>query len=486
MSMKKILIIFCSFWVVILFASFTPLLLFAGSYADSAHGNSSAGVKRNSGHLASIEYAIGNCAHCHEQHASIGGSEPEPDSGQPSAFSLFADSFSNRAVGPYVQTDNFCFYCHVNVGSVQIGGWVANELYSKTFGCSTFSDTSSIMGAFNLHSYHNLTDIQDYAKSNFIFFKNYSNPCTACHNPHIARRNREHPSDPGYSAISKPSDHENLWSTTMGSVYNTRYEPLYCNSSHSNREPGASGDDIQGRANTPDYVGFCTDCHTPTANIYSTTLGRNLRRINWGVGGDKHGAQLTDSRYPRNADGVPVTGGGGLVQPPYVKASFSYDYILSCLDCHEPHGSPNVMLLRRRVNGGELGKIILTMDDPGDDGVIPNDNKDIGYLCLRCHYDDKAACAAGIDFGVNCSQDNHWRHIHHRENIAWDTPYCGGQATPPDTQLTCGGDGALRCHAWPGNGMGIPHCNDCHYHGSVVTITNGKCANEPDSTRKTF
>jgi mono/diheme cytochrome c family protein len=52
-------------------------LAYAGPYLDSAHGNSAHGVKRTS----TLQYATGNCAHCHEQHAMIAGSQPEPYGG---------------------------------------------------------------------------------------------------------------------------------------------------------------------------------------------------------------------------------------------------------------------------------------------------------------------------------------------------------------------------------------------------------------------
>lgn len=455
----------------------------AGDYLNSAHGNSSTGVNRaiTSAH----GYSQGNCTHCHEQHASIEGSEPSPV-GNTAPFTLFWTNFDSTIIlPPYLEADNFCFFCHKNLTSS--GQSIVNYDYSRTFGCGTLGE-DNIYSTFNQKSAHNLADVYTFTKNKFPWFTDYSNPCNGCHNPHLAKDNAGTPQDPTFSAISKPTDHFNLWgqgvSETMGSQYGTKYEPLFCNS-QSNREPAGTLNATQGRENTPDYVSFCTDCHTSTATIYSTTLGRNLKKINWQIGGDKHGAQLTDSRYPANSSGVPVTGGGGLVQSPY-QIGLSYDYVLSCLDCHEPHGSNNVMLLRRRVNSNNLTISITTMDESYDDGVIPNDNKDIGYLCLRCHYDDKAACADGIDTSVNCTEDNHWRHVHHRENVGWDTPYCGGTPTPPDTRLTCGGDGVLRCHGWSGNGMGVPHCLDCHYHGSVVTITNGKCANDTDSTRKTF
>lgn len=466
----------------LVFILFWPAVISAGSYGDSAHGNSTEGVNRtvtdNQG------YARGNCGHCHEQHSSLEGIEPSPGDGA-APFTLFYQNFDTAAVtAPYQENDNFCFFCHNSLTSS--GQSIDNFDYSRSFGCGSLGETN-IRSTMNQLSYHNLYDIYNWSRTEFLWFADQSNPCNACHNPHLAKDNAGNAWDLSYSAISKPSEHTKLWGTetteTMGSRYGINYEPLFCAGSQSNREPAASSDAIQGRDNTPDYVGFCTDCHTSTANIYSTTLGRYLKKIDWGVGGDKHGAQLTDGHFPHNSNAQPVIGGGGLVQSPFVLGS---DYVLSCLDCHEPHGSPNVMLLRRRVNGGNLLSTITTLDDPSDDGIKPNDNKDIGYLCLRCHYDDKAAGEAGL-VGAGLEPDaNVWRYIHHKDAEGWDTPYCGGPATPPDTRLTCGGDGALRCHAWSGNGMGTPHCVDCHFHGSVVTITNGKCANEPDSTRKTF
>ena len=73
----------------------TPLLVvvtvndggWAQTYINSAHGNSSTGIERSTlGVTAgggSAGFAIGNCVHCHEQHASVGGVEPVPDNSGP-------------------------------------------------------------------------------------------------------------------------------------------------------------------------------------------------------------------------------------------------------------------------------------------------------------------------------------------------------------------------------------------------------------------
>jgi len=78
----------------------TPSL--AGTYISSAHGGSSnaasgKGVVRLAGTISP-----GNCAHCHEQHASIGGVEPAPVKPGASNYLLFADLAGNV----------MCNYCH--------------------------------------------------------------------------------------------------------------------------------------------------------------------------------------------------------------------------------------------------------------------------------------------------------------------------------------------------------------------------------------
>jgi len=86
----------------------------------------------------------------------------------------------------------------------------------------------------------------------------------------------------------------------------------------------------------PDYNEFCTDCHNSSNTIYSTTLGRNLRTIDWNS--EKHGKGNADSYI--------------MVDSPYTAGSCSLGYILACTDCHEPHGSSNDFLIRTDVNGG--------------------------------------------------------------------------------------------------------------------------------------
>ena len=414
----------------------------AGDYADSAHGCPSAGVQRQA--MASAGYGRGNCGHCHEMHASLLGQQPAPDSGAPSAYALFSRPFNTAmASGPYQEEDNYCFACHNGFGSAQV---VLNSDYSAVFG-GAIQDTDSILATFNQRSYHNLADIRNFSLSQYSsWFNDSSNPCNSCHNPHLAKRNGV-ASLAGYpllSAISKASDHFALWGENEVMASYSSYEAPY--STGSSREPGGVGDSDGNQ--TPDYVGFCTDCHSNSATIYSTTIyggGRNLRTIDWSSAGEKHGGYSRDGSIE--------------VREPYASAAATKgNFVLSCLDCHDPHGSSHIMLLRRRVNGENLPATISSSDDMGE-------------LCRRCHTDDLAASA-----GTNTA--NKWQYIHH---FAPDAPYVNPNR--PDMPPP----GCSDCHSGAPTPGGQPKvaCGNCHFHGGDDSWLSSGAGRTP-TYRKTF
>ncbi|MDW7772485.1 MAG: hypothetical protein SCH71_06285 [Desulfobulbaceae bacterium] len=409
--------------------------LWAGSYTDSAHGANDNGVFRSvigSTPPAGFGYARGNCAHCHEQHASIEGSEPAPTGG-PNAYALFAVNFKDSAQeNQYAEADNFCFYCHNSSGSAQ---QVTNYNYSRNFGCDALGP-NSILEAVNQTSYHNLYDIWSFAKGEFSWFRDKNNPCAACHNPHLARRNWANPRNPAYSAISTPGDHFSLWGTTqtMDTAYPTQYEPPLCSSSGTDREPAGSADAAAGRENTPDYIGFCTECHNNTNTIYSNTLNRDIKQIDWSASGDKHGSRIMDGVLD--------------IKSPYTSSSGGY--VLSCTDCHEPHGSPNVMLIRTRVNGENLEGPITRFDQ-----VVEDSNVEWSYLCRRCHKDDYENDYTGMPgYPGDTGNQNAWQYVHH---FADDAPYPWN-----NVKGSC-----PTCHGLGGNAP--KSCDKCHYHGAIIS-----------------
>ena len=387
----------------------------AGPYRDSAHGNGTYGVNRSGLDTKLQTYAPGNCAHCHEMHASINGGEPQPIGG-PVPHALFAAPFNTaRTQQFYTDTDNFCFYCHSDTA----GQRVTNQDYSGAFGGATYgSGPQTIQAAFNQASYHNLYDIWNHLRANPAapWFGSAGNPCSACHNPHLAKRNWDsaQPGFPALSTISKPGSHGVLWGETQLMSSYLSYEAPYA--FVQTREPAGVGDNDGG--NTPDYVGFCTSCHNPETALWSTTFNREMKRIDWGNVGlrrDKHGVFTRD--------------GNNQFRDPYaLVAGAKGNFVLSCLDCHEAHGSENLRLLRRRINGENLA------------GIIATNVADLGYACRSCHLDDQAA-AAGT------GQPNRWEFIHHD---AVGAPY---------QETNC-----IDCHASAEGGTPID-CGNCHGHG---------------------
>jgi hypothetical protein len=338
---------------------------YAGTYLDSAHGNSTYGVDRTS----TTQYATGHCAHCHEQHASIGGDEPSPDSpAGPDDYLLFSDNHTS-------QTVNFCFDCHRGtVGGYQTGG-VVNLSYSYRAGDWSDDTPNDILEAFTYgpptsttSSSHRLDDIKTFITGKWGYTAN-SNPCTACHNPHAAQGDpansdsEKSSSTRGYP-VSLPSDHVDkyVWDVygddTGEKMSNYVYQAPYRNGSISAYEPDGSTTTTDG-TNLTDYVTFCTDCHHYSPTPVSTRLGNtNLRDINWAA--SVHGGKASWSKTDAEERKVP-----------YKDAE--KNYVLACTDCHEPHGSPNYCyLIREEVNGSTTA-------------VIADTNTDWDTLCTRCH-----------------------------------------------------------------------------------------------------
>lgn len=384
---------------------------FAGAYLDSAHGNTSYGVNRTD--TASEGYSTANCAHCHEQHASIEGSEPTPCCSGPSPYALFADNFTS-------QTDDFCFGCHKGVGSLQTSFSRQNYNFSYWFGGDTVHHLTpdNIYDAFNpaIGSSHNLQDILDFVKTRWpATFKDESNPCSACHNAHVAKR--------GYPVV-RPTDRDNSWGDEPGERMNdyavshggqyqapARYGGGY--------EPDGSA--VTDGSNLPDYVTFCSDCHDNLNTIYSSTLGRNLKKIDWANGnrscagylpGDYHGSitrcfgiQGNDTTSGCGCSEAGCSNWGELKEP-YYSANYT-NFILACTDCHEPHGAVDGLdnhaghsyvpyLLRKTICGYYNGYV------PGGAGPTIAWER---WFCQSCHV-PRSHCGSNIGSCFNCHFHN--------------------------------------------------------------------------------
>jgi len=362
---------FLPFGVLILFLFLSSLLYQIAfgyrlpKYTESAHGNISHGVNRT-GLKTPINfgYSIGNCAHCHEQHSSIGGTEPAPSGDAPNNYLLFAEPNITS------QDTNFCFQCHSGTGSVQDGGIIepnANNDYGSQFGGGAPNSTN-IKDAFyfgkplrtwNDGSSHNLLKLRDWwrNRSGGNWMTANTNACIACHDAHYSQKNHDpYPTPPQYkTAIRKPNDPSseqnrprNLWGDEANSdageeimsEYTTGYQAPY-RAGKTTYEP--AGNSIQNGSNLPNFFGFCNTCHAnaiPNGKTDANVGSRNLYASRWGPEGNVHGKKA----------GAPSATNGGHLIAPYAQPD-AFNYVLSCTDCHEPHGSPNPFLLRTCVNG---------------------------------------------------------------------------------------------------------------------------------------
>jgi hypothetical protein len=367
-----------SILLTVLFSSF----VLAGPYLNSAHGDNPSGVNRSGMETGTgLGYEEGNCAHCHEQHASIEGEEPVPVKPGPDNYTLFYNNFVN-------QTDGFCFQCHVAPGSQQFGGSVFNYSYSYQAGGWNVDTINNMLQMFSFAtsgaptyypSSHNLNDILTFVQTQAWGYTANSNPCAACHNPHATQKDNK-TGVRGWP-LSRPSEHTNtpwdLWGNAPGELMNTyapppAYQaPYYFGGVGTNYEPDNSAT-VDG-SNLVDTVTFCLDCHQFQIPIpASSDLGRIIPAINWAV--DVHGGGI----------GMDASHNKGTVNPPYVEGGANY--ILSCLDCHEPHSSTNTHLLRSEVNGVQVvppNPVPAGLAITEDNSPLANSNWE--KFCNACH-----------------------------------------------------------------------------------------------------
>ena len=433
----------------------------SGPYLNSVHGNSTYGVNRTS--LSTFGYSIGNCAHCHEQHASIGGAEPNPTGG-PDKYALF---YTNHVS----QTDNLCFKCHTDLSSLQTGG-IVNRSYNYRAGGYTSDTLNDILEAFSFTSpgsSHDLGDIRTFITAQSWGYTTDSNPCCACHNPHRAQGDPANAGSATKSSgtrgwpVSRPSQHSKdnnawgLWGDGTGKKMSDyasglRYQAPYRNGSTSAYEP--DGSTTQDGSNLSSFATFCQDCHSSSMTGSPYNLSRTP--IDWATSsGDKHGKRAADATSGNYID----------IDNPFSN-TYGGQYVLSCTDCHEPHGAPNLMLIRKEVNGGALSGTISTIAQSGCSAQFPAGNKELGYLCMSCHKDD-------ADAGVGSA--NGWCYIHHEST---DRPYVPNMCNSCHSG-TMGGGGCVGAVKDPIN------CNCCHFHGSTdstaATLPSGRATN-----RRTF
>ena len=135
-----------------------------------------------------------------------------------------------------------------------------------------------------------------------------------------------------------------------------------------------------GSATDPRHNGFCLKCHDlsmPTAAMTG----------DWVPAPDDNGALIDDIAtlyQSNNAHGALAAGGTPILNP---ASGYSYNDTLSCMVCHEPHGTINNYNLRCDVlafDGSTLATarlLVPRFDASGD----PTGDYDTRFFCMSCH-----------------------------------------------------------------------------------------------------
>lgn len=410
MQLRKFLIVFAAVGI----STIIVTTAHAGSYVDSAHGDTTNGVARSDLIAPGVDYVKGNCAHCHEQHASVDGAEPNPAGG--------AEEYLLFDVDNDGQATNFCFGCHTNVGGYQAPS-VLNRSYSYRAGGWVADPLNNIKSAFAQSSAHDLVDIVAFADAQSWKYTLKSNACAVCHDPHVVKGDPLGDTNSGKSGARTGvitrvnTSPPNPWGDGLQADLVTieadkmagNYLAPNCVSAGSEPECNGTSDG----SNLPDYVTFCTDCHDNT----TTTFGsKTLTPIDWSSGGS---GEIHGQVNPLNTS----------MLSPYTSGATSY--VLSCLDCHEPHGSANLSLIRGAVNGVPITPAITS-------GV------QYDLVCRQCH-----------DPRVSGTTD--WDDEHH---AGTDPAYA--QGSPGSCNSPVG------CHIQANAPVTAIDCSNCHYHGAYA------------------
>jgi len=343
----------------------------AETYADSAHGDTVDGVNRSG-----TGYSAGDCAQCHDTYDdTICGVND---------LMLFSDVFVNIS-------NQFCTQCHSAVADYQ--PITTNYPYSYTFGGypdpyyghikKQITDDHSTPDYCG--SRHNMKRIRNYIKNdtNGWGFGDDPSPCVACHNPHTAQKNYPPAITEGKlnTAIRRPSHYDStdpadsLWGDDAdermndyaGDFTDGVYQaPYYGDNSGTKYEPSGKASPSDG-SDLPDYVTFCLDCHQ-YEQFDPDNNDRTVKAIDYA--NERHGAYLSNNSSA-SCCGIQE----GTLTAPYVDFENS-NYVLSCLDCHEPHGAKKRKhLIRRIINGQEVALDIDSCDQ----------HTDFAEICGKCH-----------------------------------------------------------------------------------------------------
>ena len=352
-------------------------------YENSAHGAATGNLK---------------CSDCHDVHG-VSGANP-------------AMTRANQ--------ESLCYQCHKDPAS----GGIRNDAISNNRP-GGYVSADDIEEAFSKTEKHNL------GTAFTIGSGDYSLECVSCHNVHIVT-GKYWDAEQGLSPVTRFTNNLTVWGDESGE----KMDDFAANASGSGGwyysvarggiisfdQPAAYQPPKQGNGFSyefdgdvvPDYATFCLDCHTNRVSDANPP-------VNWGQGVACTGNSVNppDQRIACNAphglgsanrpynwgdvalygsSGNPdpifsesgVTrgrGGGHFMRWPYDSAfrNAGVNFVMSCTDCHEAHGSDRSSMIRERFNvtaDGDCG----TGGDASPNGENCTDGGNWNSFCNACHY----------------------------------------------------------------------------------------------------
>ncbi len=401
----------------------------AGTYTSSAHGQN-ANRSVVDANFSSYGYAVGNCANCHEPHASIEGNEPSPPTAEGATlFNLFRSNYgaTNR--------NKLCYACHdqLTLGS-QPQGYGRQGVYqgSSNYQASVHDQDSKVIyptdptdptspgptyedagNCHNCHDPHGVNDANGLIPN--LLFKREETLCLTCHDgdgpasTNIDILLGSSSAKTYQHAVTTYSDKHTAGESLTDIAANKHVECVDCHNPHrvqasthsqgSNNVSGALAG-VNGAIPTfpttkwtsPTSYSFttanyeyeiCFKCHS-SANTSLTTWNSawtdTAKEFN--PNNSKSGDSLSDqgsyhSVVQLNPNRNTAIAGNGLGEhgPVFVNG-WTTDSLLYCSDCHTndttsgaigPHGSNNPAMLIAPYSASTTGN------------GTPND------LCFKCH-----------------------------------------------------------------------------------------------------
>jgi hypothetical protein len=209
--------------------------------------------------------------------------------------------------------------------------------------------------------------------------------CSTCHNPAIVTGKTR---DGGYP-LTLPTDDTMPWMQKIIDGWPTLDTPpwphdtpprplIYAQPFKDDPNPDILGDEVlELDANElPDYTTFCQTCHRQVSGRYGTS--NNYSRLRYDpiryIKGDGGGTISTHGLARGRESSTELL---RLKEPFYSlrtdpQGNVVNNLYLSCVDCHEAHGSYNVFLLRTKINGKP--------------GVVVDADGRFYHICNKCHF----------------------------------------------------------------------------------------------------